>query len=91
MVEFYAPWCGHCKNLAPKYENLAKRLASNSNLMIAKIDAASNDVAGVAISSFPTIKLFLNGNKSNPIDYNEGHDEETMLKWLSENVTYVFI
>lgn len=39
LVEFYAPWCGHCKQLAPKYEELAKVFAGDKNVVIAKLDA----------------------------------------------------
>lgn len=43
LIEFYAPWCGHCKALAPKLEELATKLA-DENVIIAKFDATANDV-----------------------------------------------
>ncbi|WAR00552.1 PDIA3-like protein [Mya arenaria] len=44
LIEFYAPWCGHCKQLEPKYTELAEKLADESEVVIAKMDATANDV-----------------------------------------------
>lgn len=51
LIEFYAPWCGHCKSLAPKYDALAEKLAGVPSVMIAKMDATENeiDVDGVRL------------------------------------------
>jgi protein disulfide-isomerase A1 len=50
FVEAYAPWCGQCKKLAPKYEALAKSYAGDANMVIAALDATENDIEGVKIT-----------------------------------------
>lgn len=59
LAEFYAPWCGHCKMLAPEYESAAKQL-SDRNIPLVKIDCDANgDVcADHGINGYPTMKVF---------------------------------
>ncbi len=85
MVEFYAPWCGHCKSLAPKYDELALKVSGNKNLIIAKMDSTKNEVDGVSIRSFPTIKLWVRGNKNEPIDFEGEREVESFLSFLKKN------
>ena len=62
LVEFYAPWCGHCKQLAPIYEQLGEKYADSETVVIAKIDSTANELEHTKIQSFPTIKLFKKGD-----------------------------
>lgn len=58
LVDFYAPWCGHCRKFEPLYKTLAKNLRHVKTLKIGKLDATRNEVEGMQIMSFPTIVLF---------------------------------
>lgn len=88
LIEFYAPWCGHCKSLAPKYEELANLFSSVSNkVTIAKVDATANDVPD-EIQGFPTIKLYAAGKKDTPIDYSGGRTVEDLAAFIKASGTH---
>merc|ERR1719198_377499 len=88
LVEFYAPWCGHCKKLEPIYKDVAKKLESVPSLVIAKIDAVANDVEGVDIEGYPTIKFWRADNKEDPLDYDGDRDIDSFVAWLEDKASF---
>ena len=81
LVEFYAPWCGHCKQLAPIYDQLGENFKSNSDIVIAKMDSTVNELEDIKIQSFPTIKLFPKGSDE-VIDFNGERTLEGLTKFV---------
>ena len=84
LVEFYAPWCGHCKKLAPEYSKAAKKLKEqNTNVFLAKVDSTVEKAAAEKqqVKGYPTLKFYVNGVAS---EYTGGRTEEEILTWLSK-------
>jgi protein disulfide-isomerase A1 len=62
MVEFYAPWCGHCQALAPEYAAAATEL-KGENIALAKVDATEESDLSQQydVQGFPTVFFFVDG------------------------------
>ncbi|CDO92705.1 unnamed protein product [Kluyveromyces dobzhanskii CBS 2104] len=91
LVEYYAPWCGHCKRLAPIYESMAEFVHGSEELkdkvLIAKIDATANDVPSVEIQGFPVLYLWPAGEKSEPIQFEGPRTAEAFLAFIKKSGT----
>ena len=79
FVQFYAPWCAHCRKFVPKYEKIAKTLKEKYPYIgIAQIDADLYFDIGLKfnIEKYPELKLFRHGQ---PVDYNFDRGEEDII------------
>merc|ERR1712038_2031507 len=85
LVEFYAPWCGHCKKLAPVYDELGEKMADEA-VEIVKMDATANDVPSTfEVRGFPTIFWVQKGSK--PVAYNGGREVDDFVKYIAKHAT----
>jgi len=84
FVKFYAPWCGHCKKLAPEWEKLGQAFGNEENVIIAKYDADQHKGKGskYGVTGFPTLIWFPKGNKEGE-RYEEGRELPTLLEFVN--------
>jgi len=81
LVEFYAPWCGHCKQLVPTWDKLGEKYKDSETVVIAKLDSTANELEEVKVTGFPTIKLFKKGDNE-AIDFNGDRTVDGFVKFI---------
>jgi len=88
FVEFYAPWCGHCKSLAPVWDQLGEAFEDVQTVTIAKMDATANAAPEtLEIRGFPTLIFFPADNK-NGLPYNGERDLESLKEFVSSHASH---
>lgn len=77
LLEMYAPWCGHCKELAPIYDDVGRAFEKVDSVLVAKMDLTANEVDPGLLQrprGFPTIRLWPKGSGTEAVEY-EGQRE----------------
>jgi len=81
FVKFFAPWCGHCKKLAPTWEELAGKYTDKEGVLIGHVDCTADENANRAlcdahgVNGFPTLHMFKDGKKVEEYNGRRGLDE----------------
>ncbi|KAL5205842.1 hypothetical protein ABZP36_034051 [Zizania latifolia] len=84
LVEFFAPWCGHCQQLTPTWEKAAGVLKGVATVAALDADAHKELAQEYGIRGFPTIKVFVPGKA--PVDYQGARDVKPIVEFALQQV-----
>jgi len=91
FVKFFAPWCGHCKRLAPTWEQLAGKFETVDGVMIGHVDCTAGDNANKelcnsnGVNGFPTLNIYKDGVKVE--EYNGKRDLSQLQEFVEKHLT----
>jgi protein disulfide isomerase len=88
LLKVYAPWCGHCKTIAPEFEAAAAALKINSNVILAEFDGTLNEVDEIQIKGYPTLYWYGKDKTQQPLEYNGGRDKDGIISWIKDHTEY---
>ncbi|KAJ4976890.1 hypothetical protein NE237_001996 [Protea cynaroides] len=84
IVEFFAPWCGHCQALTPIWEKAATVLKGVATVAALDTDAHKSFAQEYGIRGFPTIKVFAPGKP--PVDYQGAREVKPIVEFALQQI-----
>ena len=82
-----APWCGHCKQLAPIWDQLGEHFKDDENVVIAKMDSTKNEVEEIQVQGFPTLKFFRKDNEVGGAGMGVSHNTGSLAVFCKNKVS----
>ncbi|KAF4749808.1 hypothetical protein FOZ63_031269 [Perkinsus olseni] len=88
LVNYFAPWCGHCRQLSGIYSALGEKVKHlKSTLRIVKVDATQNELP-LRVDAFPTIMLYPAGRKQSPVYFHGRRTVDHFIQFLKDNAVH---
>merc|ERR1719329_1894875 len=88
IVKFYAPWCGHCKALAPAWNELGDAYAGSSSVVVGDVDCTVEEALceRFEVRGSPTLKYFTAETGAEGEAYELGRDLESLKAFAEETL-----
>ena len=87
FLKVYAPWCGHCKQMAPAWDKLAAHYGSNDEVVVAKFDYTVNEHKDLSVLGFPTVFFYPKGEgEVETYNRNRNRGFASFVEFLDERV-----
>ena len=86
FVKFFAPWCGHCKRLAPAWTQLGDSYTDHEKVVIGEADCTADSKSlcqAQGVRGYPTLKYFINGEENK---YTGGRDLASLQQFVVDNL-----